>query len=331
MGSVKSIRPSEEVRLKHWPPGRFNQLKIVVTTLEQAANRSLAGQVAQSPKRRFSEFVPIIPFQDIDGEVDFKEIRVQLIPPKGLKSLLFYEFQISRTPGFFNFETFENPDPSYVFTGLEDNTRFYIRMRVVTTEGLVGPFSDNLTAVTPTAKASGGLTKTETTTAISSTSFTDIFTATWTTLGGKTYYSVQFNCQLQSSPPVNFFNYSTMEFRWMENGIQQGQVWQVTNYGYGGSSGGANKLSIYDGELATAGDPLTTTTSFLTKKRGTFIQKFHSIPEESITIVLQAKIVNYHTLPNEFTFNAGSSILDFAAASNISIKNFTRFEVFTQA
>jgi len=307
----------------------------MVSNLEQAVNRSLAAQVEQSPKRKFSEFVPIVPFQDIEGTVEFREIRVQLIPPKGLKNLLFYEFQISRTPGFFQFDGFESPDPSYVFSGLEDNTRFYIRLRVVTTNGLVGPFSDNLTAVTPTAKASGSLDITESTVTISSSSFTTIYASSWETLGGKTYYSLQYNCQNGSLPAIDNFEYSTLEFRWIEAIDidpleQQGQSFQITNYAYGGSSGGANKLSIYDGEVATAGNPLTKTSSFQTKKRGTLVQKFHSIAAGLLSVELQVKIVNYHTLPNEFTFNAGSSISSFAAASSLSIKNFTRFEVFTQ-
>jgi len=331
MAEVKVIRPSEEIRLRKWPPGRVSQLKIMVSNLEQAVNRSLAGQVEQSAKRRFSEFVPIVPFQDIAGTVEFREIRVELEPPRGLKNLLFYEFQISRTPAFFQFDTFESPDPSYVFSGLEDNTRFYIRVRVVTTTGLVGPFSDNLTAVTPTAKASGALDQTESSSNISSSTFSTIYTKTFTTLGGKIYYSIQYNCQNQSDPGNDLFDYSTLEFRWLENSIQQGQVWQVTNYSYGGSSGGANELSIFDGEVATAGNPLRTVTAFQTRKRGTFVQKFHAINTGSLEVALQARIVNYHTLPNEFTFNAGSSIGSFAANSTLAVKNFTRFEVFTQA
>lgn len=329
MSTVKTIKPSEEIRLRKWPPGRVSQLKIVVTSLEQAINSSLAGQVSQSAKRRFSEFVPVIPFQDISGEVEFRELRVKFTPPKGLKNLLFYEFQISRTSGFFQFDTFESPDPSFVFGGLEDNTTYFIRIRVVTTDGLVGPFSDNLTATTPTAKASGALDTTETNSTVSTSTFSTIYTKTFETLGGKVYYSIQFNCQNLSAAGANNFEYSTIELRWLENEVQQGQFFLVTNYAYGGGSG-PNSLSIYDGEVATAGDPLTTTTSFQTRKRGTFIQKFHSITSEELTVKLDARIVNYHTLPNEFSFNAGTSITNFAAASTISVKNFTRFEVFTQ-
>ena len=84
MSEVKKIKPSEEIRLRKWPPGRVHQLKIMVSNLEQSVNRSLAGQVSQSGKRRFSSFVPKIPFQDITGEVEFREIRVQFEVPKGL-------------------------------------------------------------------------------------------------------------------------------------------------------------------------------------------------------------------------------------------------------
>lgn len=330
MSEVKKIKPSEEIRLRKWPPGRVHQLKIMVSNLEQSVNRSLAGQVSQSGKRRFSSFVPKIPFQDITGEVEFREIRVQFEVPKGLKNLLFYEFQISRTAGFFQFQTYDGPNPSWVFGGLEDNTRYYIRIRVVTNDNLVGPFSDNLTAVTPTAKASGALDTTEVSSTVSSAIFSTIYTKTFSTLGGKLYYSIQFNCQNAASPAFDAFQYSTIEMRWLENDIQQGQFFLVTNYAYGGASG-PNLLSIYDGEVATAGNPLTTTTAFTTRKRGTLVQKFHSIvSQEELTVKLDARVVNYHTLPNEFQFNAGTSITNFAQSTSISVKNFTRFEVFTQ-
>lgn len=330
-GGVKTIRPSQEIRLKRWPPGRVSQLKVVVANLEEAVNRSLAGQTIQSSKRRFSEFVPIIPFQDITGEVEFREIRVQFEPPKGLKSLLFYEFQLSRTAGFFQFQTFQSPDPSFVFGELEDNTTYYIRIRVVTTNGFVGPWSDNLSASTPSAKISGSITTTESTTTISDSEFTSVVAYDLTNIiGGKLYYSLQYNVTLETQPGANSFEYSTVEFRWMESGAQVGQNFQVTNYGYGGG----NTLSIYDGEVATAGNPLTTSTLFKTKKRGTFIQKFHTtnfgellLPE----IKLEARIVNYHTLPNEFQFNAGVTVTDFAASSEVSVKNFITFEVLADA
>jgi len=335
VATVKTIRPNEEIRLRKWPPGRVSQLKIVVSNLEQAVNRSLAGQVNQSLKRRFSEFVPVIPFQDISGEVEFRELRVQFEPPKGLKNLLFYEFQISRTSGFFQFETFESPDPSFVFGGLEDNTTYFIRIRVVTTDGLVGPFSDNLTATTPTAKAAGALDTEEFTATVSSSSFTNIWSKTFSSLGGKLYYSIQYSILPSSLPSANNFSYSTTEFRWFElqsdfgASRQVGQNFQVTNYAYGGGTG-PDSLSIYDGEVATAGNPLETTTAFRTRKRGTFVQKFHSTAGGSIQVSLQGRIVNFHTLPNEFQFNAGTSISTFTASSSIALKNFTRFEVFTQ-
>jgi len=330
MAEVKSIRPSDEIRLRRWPPGRVSQLKIVVANLEQAINSGLAAQVQQSNKRRFSEFIPIIPFQDITGEVEFREIRVYFTPPKGLKNLLFYEFNISRTRGFFQFQEYNSPNPSFVFSGLEDQTRYFVRIRVVTSEGFVGPFSDTFTGVTPTAKASGALDTAETTTTLSGSSFTTIFTKTFTPIGGKLYYSIQYTCQNQAVAPPDFFDYSTIELQWLENDIQKGQNFLVTNYSYGGATG-INELSIFDGELATAGDPLTTTSAFRTRKRGTFIQKFHTTSTEELTVKLNARIVNLHTLPNEFSFNAGASILNFDANSTISVKNFTRFEVFTQA
>ena len=329
VAEFKTIRPSDEIRLRRWPPGRVSQLKIVVANLEQSINRSLASQVKQVNTRRFSEFIPVIPFQDITGEVEFREIRVFFTPPKGLKNLLFYEFHLSRTAGFFQFTEYNSPNPSFVFSGLEDQTRYFVRIRVVTSEGFVGPFSDSFTGVTPTAKAAGALDTAETTTNISSSTFTTIFTKTFTPIGGKLYYSIQYNCQNQVVAPPNAFEYSTLELQWLENDVQKGQNFLVTNYSYGGATG-LNLLSIFDGEVATAGNPLTTTTAFQTRKRGTFIQKFHITNTQELTVKLNARIANYHTLPNEFSFNAGASINSFAAPSTIAVKNFTRFEVLTQ-
>ena len=329
MAEVKLVRPSDDIRLRKWPAGRLSQLKIVIANLEQAINKSLASQVKQTNKRKFSEFIPVIPFQDIIGEIEFREIRIYFTPPKGLKNLLFYEYNLSRTSGFFSFTKYQSPNPSFVFSGLEDQTSYYIRVRVVDSNGFVGPWSDTFSGTTPTAKAFGSLDTSETNTSISADSFSTFFTKTINTIGGKLYYSIQYSTQPASGAGANLFDYSTVEFRFLENNAQKGQNFLVTNYTYGGAFGVGNLLSIYDGEQATAGDPLTTTGAFVTRKRGTFIQKFHDVPAGDVSIELQARIVNYHTLPNEFSFNAGTSIGSLTATSSISVKNFTSFELFT--
>src|SRR3972149_12039963 len=234
MARFKIARPTEEVRLKKWGPARVAQLKVFLSNLEQAANRSLASQVAQSPKRKFSEFVPIIPFQDIFGEVEYREIRVRFEPPKGLRNLLFYEYQISRTSVFAQFISYNSPDPTFVFSDLEDNTTFYVRIRVVTTDGLVGPWSDTLSGTTPLAKASGSLDLTQYQWTLSTTTYKEIFRKRIDVIGGKLYYSLQFDARIKDDVGAGNFAYSTIEFRWLENyelgGFkQQGQFFYVTN------------------------------------------------------------------------------------------------------
>ena len=110
MAGVNVPRPNAEVRLRKWPAGRVSQLKLFLGHLEQAVGISLASQVQQSPKRKFSEFVPKIVPQDITIDVEYKEIRVTFKVPRGIKNLLFYEYQISLTEGFFNFDQFISPN-----------------------------------------------------------------------------------------------------------------------------------------------------------------------------------------------------------------------------
>ena len=155
MAKVK--RPAaiqSEVRLKKWPAGRVSQLKLFIGHLEQAVGVSLAAQVEQSPKRKFSEFVPKIVSQDVTAVVEYREARIRFTPPRGLKNLLFYEFDISATAGFFNIDRFTSPDPHYVFPALANGTTFYIRFRVVTKNGDVGPWSDTEILTTPISQRS---------------------------------------------------------------------------------------------------------------------------------------------------------------------------------
>ncbi len=71
MARVKVPRLQAEVRLRNWPAGRVSQLKLFLGHLEQAIGISLAAQVEQSPKRKFSEFVPKIVSQSITLDVEF--------------------------------------------------------------------------------------------------------------------------------------------------------------------------------------------------------------------------------------------------------------------
>ena len=86
MANFKVARPNNEVRLRNWAPGRVSQLKLFLGHLENAVNTSLAAQVSQSPKRKFSQFVPKIVSQDVTTQVEFKEIRVEFDEPRGFSA-----------------------------------------------------------------------------------------------------------------------------------------------------------------------------------------------------------------------------------------------------
>ncbi len=190
MGRVQSLATQTEVRLRKWPAGRVSQLKLFLGHLEQAVGISLAAQVQQSPRRTFSEFVPKIVPQDITTAVSFKEIRVSFETPKGIKNLLFYEYQLSATEGFFNFDQFQSPETTYIWPGLDEGTQYFLRIRIVTKNGEVGPWSDAEDVSTPFSQSYGLYDGSESTTRVSAKNnspWTPIFDRDYTAIGGKAY------------------------------------------------------------------------------------------------------------------------------------------------
>ncbi len=333
-------RPNQNVRLKNWAPGRVAQLKLFLSHLEGAVNSSLAAQVTQSAKRKFSTFVPIIPSSDITGEVEFRELRVNFTPPRGLKNLLFYEYQLSESIQFFQFESFQSPEEVFVFSDLEDASSYFFRIRVVTKNGLVGPWSDILQADTPEAKSQGTFDVTETiNSSVTSTSFVDLFSKDYTAIGGDAYYAIEYEMNALASPVdvVSSLHWADIEFRWEVDGDQVGQDMLVTVYSGIDNTGAGGALTgeleaIVDwapsGTLNFPGNYLTVPGPFELRRRGSLIQKFSVLSEGDHTIKLRGRIRDpkTHPTPNDYQFSL-NTVVDYSKGAEIKLKNFNLFEV----
>lgn len=345
MSVYKKATPGQQgVRLRDWGPARLNQLKLFLRHLERAVNTSLAAQVSQSSKRKFSNFVPIIPSGDIEVIVEFREIRMTFTPPLGLRGLLFYEYQISETLGFFQFESFTSPESVYVFPDLEDNSSYYVRVRIVTKGGFVGPFSDIFQANTPAAKAQATVTATETTFNVTSTSFTDIATFPYTSFGANVYYAIQYEiiARTVSNDPDFTTYWADLEFQWTVDDMQVGQNFLVTvhsgvEYTGGGSRNGSltdeGTLHAITGEfngnmdVTDVNKRLTVPGPYEITRTGSFIQKFAPMAEGNHFIRLRARILpeQVHPTPNDFTVSTAVAI-DYTQGATVKLKNFEIFE-----
>lgn len=336
MTRFKKLRPNSEVRLRKWPAGRVAQLKLFLGHLENAINTSLAAQVLQSSSRKFSEFVPIVPFQNIRGQVEFREIRIELDPPKGLRDFLFYEYQISKTVGFFQFDQFTTPEPSFVFADLEDAIDYFIRLRVVTKSGFVGPFSDTFTASTPFAKSFQFFDGTELTNTINAPTFQELFNFDYDALGGDVYYGIQYEVEaVASASTTNNITWSDLELRWLIDGDQLGQNMRITVYrgnieanAADGSIPAALQARVTDiGQFDTS-NILEIFSPFSTVRRGSLVQKVTNlIADTTHTFSMEGRVrSDLHPTPNDFIFTSGSNV-SYGRRVDVTFKNFSIFEV----
>jgi len=339
MARVRVPRPQPEVRLRNWPAGRVSQLKLFLGHLEQAIGVSLAAQVEQSPKRKFSEFVPVIVSQDITVGVEYREIRFLFVTPRGQKNLLFYEYDISLTAGFFNVDRFASPEPIYVFSGLADGTTFFLRARVVTKNGEVGPFSETVSATTPLAQAFGIFDGTEFQTRITNNTFypwQTVWERTYTAIGGKTYYSLDYDITIfRKYLPGGNVEWADVEFKWMDRSVsstplfeQVGQTFDLTTYA---TNDTLSQSPFYEFSVTTNNfyTPLVIPGAWENARRGTVVQKFQTIEAGAHTFRLEARVRADHSDPifkNDFVASTGTNIL-YAADANFRVKNFSIFEV----
>ena len=343
MAKVK--RPAalqSEIRLKRWPPGRVSQLKLFLGHLQQAIGVSLASQVEQSPKRKFSEFVPKIVPQDVVAEVEYREARIHFKAPRGLKNFLFYEFDISATAGFFNIDRFTTPETSYVFADLTNGKTFYIRLRVVTKNGEVGPWSDTIVITTPIAQAFGMYDGREVETRIANrgNEWDTVYQRTYGAIGGKTYYAIDYEISVYRDwTPDGNCEWSDGIFRWMDapsfypaesDFVQKGTEFMVSTYA---SNQQFSPSPFYVFSVLTDGftTPLVIPGTWQNKRRGTFVQKFTTISAGQHTFRLEAKLAGtgptHGGYPNDFIPTADSTQFVYGADMQVKLKNFNIFEV----
>ena len=353
MARVKRPRALQsEVRLRKWPPGRISQLKLFLGHLEQAINISLAAQVEQSPRRKFSEFIPKITPQDVDLEVEYRELRIFFTAPRGLKNLLFYEFDISGTAGFFNLDRFASPETSYVFANLIDGFTYYVRIRVVTKDGEVGPWSDTESGTTPIAQAFGLYDGREETVRISTrgNQWDRVYQRQYNAIGGKTYYAIDYEVNVARSWNVGYnCEFTDLTFRWMDaptfypvdSDFQQaGSEFHVTSYA---TNAALSYSPFYVFSVHTNGfpTPLVIPGTWQNERRGTFVQKFTEIAGGPHTFKLEAMAMPNHdnsVFKNEFYSGAIGIVgdpanptrpaTDFKYGSDaiVKVKNFNIFE-----
>jgi hypothetical protein len=340
MSRVKTPKLAAEVRLRKWPAGRVSQLKVFLGHLEQAVGISLAAQVEQSPKRKFSEFVPKIVAQDITLESSYKELRVFWESPKGLVNLLFYEIQISATSGFFNFDQAQTPENFYVYPQLTEGTTYYVRLRVVNKHGEVGPWSDVEDVDLPYAQAYGLLDETERKKKIStanSNPWTTVYQRTYTAIGGKAYYAVDYEVSVQrtwapeGAGKSGNCEWSDLEFKWMEQApsgsslVQRGQTFFTSTYSTNDAFGVSG---FYTFNVHTSGypTPLVIPGTWSNPRRGTFVQKFSEMEPGDYLFELQSRIIPDHSgFANDFYTTGGMKFV-YGSDAEVKIKNFNIFE-----
>lgn len=341
MAEFKRLKPSQEIRhLKGWGPGRVSQLKLFVSHLETAFGNSLAAQVSQSSKKKFSEFVPKIPFQDITTNVEYREILIDFVEPRGLRDFLAYEAALSLTSNFAQFEFFTVPSPQFIFPGLLDGTTYYIKIRVLTKSGLVGPWSDTIEASTPFSQGYGLKDGTETVSYVSGQTFYDVFTRNYRAIGGTGYYSIDYEIEPVYVTPGDDdenVNHSDIELQWFVDDDQVGQNFIVSTYAIHGLSGtygtDLEAITADVGNHATD-DNLVIPGPVKLRRRGTFTQKFTSLSAGVQTISLKARILDASVghRPNAWIHNElidGTGTGSFAVYGTpmlIRLKNFNIFE-----
>ena len=284
---VKGVANEETTKLKEWEPGRFAQLKLWIKHLETAFDfNSLAAQVQQSNKRKFSEFVPKIVPQDITVETEYREVRVAWDHPRGLRFLLFYEIQISEFPNFAQFDSFVSGDPYYVFVNLADGVTYYIRIRVVNKDGLFGPWTDTLAATTPFTQGFGYVdSQSFETVILAGTQFNTILTQTYNAIGGSIIYSIDYEIENFNVSNVQRPIQLDCEFRWMVDGDQVGQNFYTTTLSTLGES-----INVVTADIGSPGNSLILPAPFFLDRRGTFRQKLHSIDPGEHEITLEGRI-----------------------------------------
>ena len=332
MARFTKSKTSGQVRLRKWPPGRVNQLKIMLATLDKAANASLAGQITQTGRREFSPFVPKIVLTTASISIEFREVRIAFDPPQGLRRFLFYEFQQSEDANFSTYESFLTPEPYYTFSNLLDEGTYYFRVRVVTTNALHGPWSETGVGITPSAKAIGLFDISSFTNTVISSNFTTLISITYNNaVGGTIFYSIEYEITaLVAGATVNI---SDIEFRWIVDSDQQGQNFLVTAYSIDPFALSVRCTNLIQGNGTPAYSSIP---AWPYTRSGTFIQRPHNLTAGNHVIYLQARNagLDFRPAPNEpaWADSGGAGLpVTYTNGSVVNLKNFGAFEIRTGA
>lgn len=103
MAEYKTGVPTQELRLRNWPAGRLNVLRLAVQRLESEVNKGLGNRSEQSLRRKISGQVPF-PLS-LEVKPGFRQVEINIGAAPGLgghprRQLLFYELQHDASPAF---------------------------------------------------------------------------------------------------------------------------------------------------------------------------------------------------------------------------------------
>lgn len=148
MAEYKTGVPTQELRLRNWPAGRLNVLRLAVQRLETEVNKGLGNRVEQSQRRAFSDQVPFPLF--LSAQPGFRQVQIDIGPAPGLgghprRQLLFYELQYDGSPAFPNPTIVETPQTHLVVGGLALGETISFRARVVNTFNEVSRWTETRT------------------------------------------------------------------------------------------------------------------------------------------------------------------------------------------
>lgn len=125
---------------------RKAQLQLLLANLKDRLNGMQPNSIIQTQSRKFSEFVPKI--TDLKLSKGARTIRASWTTPKGMRNFLFYEGQASAVGNFSDAIILRSNEPNMTWGGLQDGVTYGVRVRVVTSQGEVGPWSGGEQEVT---------------------------------------------------------------------------------------------------------------------------------------------------------------------------------------
>jgi len=329
MARFTKSKTSGQVRLRKWPPGRVSQLKVLLSTLDKAANAALAGQITQTSRRVFSSFVPKIVLVASDVSIEFREVGIAFAPPQGLRRFLFYEFHQATDESFSSYEVFLTPEPKYTFSNLLDEQTYFFRVRVVTTDALHGPWSETVKGETPAAKAVAIFDiNSHSEQVISTNSWTNIVSYTYSNaVGGTVFYNCEY--EVIANYTAASVNIADIEFRWLVDNDQQGRNFLVTAYTINPDALQVRMQNLIIGNGAPA---YSVVPAYPFTRSGSFIQRPHPATQGTHILRLQARNAgtDNRPAPNEPTW---ASILGvpltptYTAGAIVNTRNFGIFEI----